>query len=252
MTVDSISGAQASNHYVLEVASGGPYSIDSASKLDLMNNDAIFFGGSLSAVNASLTSGYNGGAWNGNGIASSLASQILDTALGVKQESGSTTFDGQAVNSGDVVVKYTYVGDAVLAGSFGSGAALDYVAIDNGYNENQAYLAQHPGGTALPATGWANGDFNYDGQINGDDYTLLDNAYNSRSTQTATPLSQIAASGTPAVAVASSSVFATGEPVAVSIPGSSVSGSSSAGDGLFNKDKKSVADELFDDDSSAG
>jgi hypothetical protein len=34
------------------------------------------------------------------------------------------------------------------------------------------------------------GDFNLDGKINGDDYTLIDNAYN---TQSATPLATIAA-----------------------------------------------------------
>jgi hypothetical protein len=29
-------------------------------------------------------------------------------------------------------------------------------------------------------TGWQNGDFNYDGLINGSDYTLIDNAYNTQ------------------------------------------------------------------------
>ena len=40
--------------------------------------------------------------------------------------------------------------------------------IDNGFNS---------GGTK---TGWHNGDFNYDGVINGDDYTLIDNAFNTQ------------------------------------------------------------------------
>jgi len=31
-----------------------------------------------------------------------------------------------------------------------------------------------------PLTGWYNGDFNYDGVVNGDDYTLIDNAFNSQ------------------------------------------------------------------------
>jgi hypothetical protein len=61
-------------------------------------------------------------------------------------------------------------------------------------------------------------------------------------------LSQIAAVPAPA----STSLFSTGAEIAVSIPGASVTGTSSAGDGLFSDDKKSVADELFDDDSSAG
>ena len=32
------------------------------------------------------------------------------------------------------------------------------------------------------ATGWYNGDFNYDGVVNGSDYTLIDNAFNSQGT----------------------------------------------------------------------
>ena len=42
----------------------------------------------------------------------------------------------------------------------------DYTRID--------YASLHGG------TGWFNGDFNYDGTVNGSDYTLIDNAFNSR------------------------------------------------------------------------
>jgi hypothetical protein len=76
-----------------------------------------------------------------------------------------TTFEGQTVTSNDVLVKYTFVGDADLSGTVG---ASDYLLIDNGFNS---------GGTK---TGWRNGDFNYDGVINGDDYTLIDNAFNTQ------------------------------------------------------------------------
>jgi len=34
-----------------------------------------------------------------------------------------------------------------------------------------------------PLTGWYNGDFNYDGFINGSDYTLMDNAFNTQGSQ---------------------------------------------------------------------
>ena len=73
-----------------------------------------------------------------------------------------TTFDGQTVSNTDVLVKYTYYGDTDLSGVVDSS---DYIAIDNGFN-NQL-------------TGWNNGDFNYDGMINGDDYALIV-AYNSQ------------------------------------------------------------------------
>jgi len=65
-------------------------------------------------------------------------------------------------------VKYTYFGDADLSGTVN---AMDYEAIDNGFNSLTS---------GDPLTGWNNGDFNYDGQINGDDYTLIDNAFNSQ------------------------------------------------------------------------
>ena len=44
--------------------------------------------------------------------------------------------------------------------------AIDYEAIDNGFN--------------MGLVGWQNGDFNGDGKINGDDYTMIDNAFNTQ------------------------------------------------------------------------
>jgi hypothetical protein len=61
----------------------------------------------------------------------------------------------------DVLVKYTYFGDANLDGVVDGS---DYTLIDNGYHNK--------------LTGWGNGDFNYDGVVDGSDYTLIDNAYN--------------------------------------------------------------------------
>ena len=58
--------------------------------------------------------------------------------------------------------------------------SADYIQIDNGFNNDQ--------GNANP--GWYNGDFNYDHAIDGDDYTLIDNAFN---TQTAVPLAAVPA-----------------------------------------------------------
>jgi hypothetical protein len=128
--------------------------------------------------------------------------------LAVVQNQGQfSTFDGQSVNTDDVLVKYTFFGDADLSGVVD---ASDYTLLDNGFNSQ---------GTATPLTGWFNGDFNGDGLINGDDYTLIDNAYNTQSllapaqqvgsseAQIATPLAVHAAtfSSGPAIAVAADS-----------------------------------------------
>jgi len=104
-----------------------------------------------------------------------------------------STFDGQTgLVAGDVLVKYTYYGDANLDGKVDG---TDYSRIDNSYLSEQS-------GPSI--SGWYNGDFNYDGVVNGSDYTLIDNAFNSQGAQIAaeiaTPTAQIAGgSGSSAV-----------------------------------------------------
>ena len=57
----------------------------------------------------------------------------------------------------------------------------DYQQIDQGF-----------GGSL---TGWSNGDFNYDGVVNGSDYALIDNTFNQITATNASPLSLIADAG---------------------------------------------------------
>jgi hypothetical protein len=152
--------------------------------IDVTNNDLILRSGgevAYGVINSEVVSGRNNGLWNGTGITSSIAAAVdaggaNNTAVAVvindtnQTPSGSlsgtkilTSLDGQSLNDGDVLVKYTYNGDALLTGSVTAG---DYLQIDNGFQKQ--------------LTGWYNGDFNYDGVINGDDYTLIDNAFNSQ------------------------------------------------------------------------
>jgi autotransporter-associated beta strand protein len=144
-------------------------------QLDFGFNDAIIHNGSLSNVSNQVKEGFNSGAWNGSGgIYSSTAAAASShlTALGVIQNSvnGNTTgsalyssFDGTSAVDTDVLIKYTYYGDANLDGKVDGS---DYSRIDSGYLNH--------------TTGWYNGDFNYDGVVNGSDYTLIDNAFNSQ------------------------------------------------------------------------
>jgi hypothetical protein len=69
------------------------------------------------------------------------------------------TFGGQPVAGGDVVVAYTFAGDADLNGRLDGD---DYFQIDS-----------HRGATGS-AVSYHHGDFNYDGAIDGDDYFILD------------------------------------------------------------------------------
>jgi hypothetical protein len=140
-------------------------------KFDLTNNDMIVFGNESQGIPG------QGGAPEPDPAlvaaevtSSSIAANPTLMTLAVVQNQGQFgTFDGQPSNVGDVLVKYTFFGDADLSGVVD---ASDYTLIDNGFNSQ---------GTATPVTGWFNGDFNGDGVINGDDYTLLDNAFNSQS-----------------------------------------------------------------------
>src|SRR6185295_12974731 len=67
-------------------------------------------------------------------------------------------FAGISVSASDVLVMYTYGGDANLDGKIN---VDDYGHIDSS--------------VVLPGvSGWFNGDFNYDGKINVDDYGIID------------------------------------------------------------------------------
>ena len=85
----------------------------------------------------------------------------LDTTTGIPGSSY-TTFSGQAVTPDDVLVKYTYIGDANLSGAV---SFDDYVGMDN------AFFG------LIPNLGWATGDINFDGVINFDDYSKVDQAF---------------------------------------------------------------------------
>lgn len=149
-----------SDRYVLVL--GSLAIVGSGSTLDLGGNDMIVDNGSLAAIDALAATGYNGGQWNGPGLASTAGHNNSThlTALAMGLDTGSS-FDKQPVTISDVLVKYTSYGDANLDGAVDGS---DYTKIDNGFNNR--------------LTGWSNGDFNYDGVIDGSDYTLIDNAYN--------------------------------------------------------------------------
>ncbi len=135
-----------------------PTTVTNDGTLDLTNNDMIVKGGDVSAIAQQVV--------NGKIISSTAANSTeRNTALAVVLDADNefSTFDDQSVANGDVLVKFTFFGDANLDGVVDSS---DYTLVDNGFN--------------FGLTGWFNGDFNYDGKINGDDYSLLDNAFNTQ------------------------------------------------------------------------
>ena len=162
-------------------------------RLDLGGNDLVVRNGDLPTITDQARSGFAAptvaAAFTGQGITSSTAAANAAhlTAVGVIPNVNANgaalyaSFDGVAVTTADVLVRYTYFGDANLDGVV---TAADYGRID--------------AGVVGQLTGWLNGDFNYDGVVDGSDYALIDNAFNHQTASVATPASAVAAVPEPA------------------------------------------------------
>jgi hypothetical protein len=107
-----------------------------------------------------LREGYNGGAWNGNGIRSSTAAANPRTAVGYSEASElfttfPATFAGESIDDTTVVMRLTRWGDADLSGRVD---LADFNRLVAHFNEDGF---------------WSDGDFNYDGFVNLPDFNLL-------------------------------------------------------------------------------
>ena len=118
--------------------SGAP-SLGSGAKIKLTNSTlTIDYGGQSSPaleVKGQLTSGYNGGLWNGPGIGTSAA--LTGLTLGWKDDTASQS----------ILVKYTYYGDANLDGQVD---ISDLGALATAWQTSAV---------------WSQGDFDYSGSV---------------------------------------------------------------------------------------
>jgi hypothetical protein len=139
-------------------------SVSSGGTLDVTDNDSIFTATPLAAVEALVASGRTpSGSWTGVGITSSLAAAgaAAGTHALAVATAGETGFDiasfaGQSVAASDVLVKYTYSGDANLDGAVN-------------FDDFNKFLGGFANSEVNPAR-WFTGDFNYDGFVNFDDF----------------------------------------------------------------------------------
>jgi hypothetical protein len=149
--------------------------LSGAGRLDLADNDMVVRGGNMGAWNGSvytgitglIAAGRSGAIWSGNGIITSAAATSgLQMTLGVSTAAfilgGNGVFSGESVAAADVLIKYTYAGDANLNGVL---EVDDYGLIDFSYLSPGQYF------------GFEFGDFDYNGVIDIDDYGLLDFNY---------------------------------------------------------------------------
>ncbi len=135
--------------------------------LDEADSAAKF--GSVNDMARAAQTGNPNALFGANGLTSSVAAADangqLRYAVGVVQNNLGgdplfTTFDGVTVGLNDVLVKFTYFGDADLNGFVDD---TDFFLVNNGY------------GNGL--TGWVNGDFDYSGAVDDTDFFLINNAY---------------------------------------------------------------------------
>jgi hypothetical protein len=144
--------------------------------LDLTDNDLLldYAGGSqLPVIQALLNLARNDGAWNGFGITSSAAASNPD---------GNTTLGAMEATEYDAI--------------HGAGALFDGVDPDatavlvkytyygdtdfNGFLDGDDY-SRADNGFNTGLGGWTNGDSTGNGVVDGDDYALIDNAFNTQS-----------------------------------------------------------------------
>ncbi len=136
-------------------------SISPTGLLDLKDNDLLVDNGNLAAVTNLVKSGLNidGALWTGPGITSSTAAADPNqtTALGVfLNNDGSNsplyaTFNGINSDINDVLVKYTFFGDANVDGIVDTSQDFDL------------YITGLTSGGSLG--GWLYGDFDYNGFV---------------------------------------------------------------------------------------
>ena len=121
-------------------------SLASGAKIDLKNNSMVVdYSGQASpaaTILSQLASGYAGGAWNGEGINTSVASSIA--TLGWKEDAANKK----------IVIDYTHPGDADLSGIVDT---ADFTAPTAGTFNSAGSI-------------WVQGDFNYDGKVNALDF----------------------------------------------------------------------------------
>jgi fibronectin-binding autotransporter adhesin len=159
--------ANGSKSGVVSVLTIGDNTTATTAKLDLNDNDLLInYSGSspVATIRNLLIAGYNGGAWNGNGLTSTFAQSHAGQGLGYGEASdvGLTALDGNTISAPAVVVKYTYYGDSSLDGK---------VDLGNDFNLFlQGFLKPN-----LPtdANRWVFGDYNYDGSTTTADFQLF-------------------------------------------------------------------------------
>ncbi len=99
-----------------------------------------------------MTSGFNGGAWNGTGIDTS----DVNSGYGLGYADWADSGNPAKLSPDQIDIQYTLYGDANLDGVVNS---ADFGILANHYGDSNA--------------SWDEGDFNYDGKVDSADFGML-------------------------------------------------------------------------------
>jgi hypothetical protein len=134
-----------------------------AGQLDVANNVVMINYGNnpdpIATIAALLTSGFNGGLWNGAGIISTIAQTQTRYALGYADSADPGNPANLSVQT--IEIKYTLQGDANIDGAVNG---VDFGIVSANFNKS--------------VTAWDQGDFTYDAIVNGVDFGQLSANFN--------------------------------------------------------------------------
>ncbi len=145
-------------------------SMASGATLDLGGNDMVVQNGDPGAISSLITTGFNSGAWNGTGIMSSAAANDPRFLTALGMIDNLQSVFGPS-NPFDGYAPATT--DILIRYTYYGDTNLDGQIDGSDYTRIDNGFFNH-------LTGWENGDFNYDSSIDGSDYTLIENAFNTQ------------------------------------------------------------------------
>jgi rhamnogalacturonan endolyase len=157
LNVDGTAVLAPGGHSVLVV---GTLALGAGASLDLADNGMILTNSTEAAVGAAIGSAFTAGTWNGPGVRTSAVAGDAQhlTSLGYATASAlnRSSFAGVDVAPTDVLIKYTYTGDADLSGDV---TLDDFTLFLRGYQAG--------------GTNWFAGDLDFSGAVTLDDFTLF-------------------------------------------------------------------------------
>jgi hypothetical protein len=161
MEIDGNARMQRSGDLVLRTSA---LTLGTQASLDLADNSMIvdYTGPSaLSLIRGYIVNGFAAGAWNGDGINSSVAATTPNRAIGIAEAtdagiSPGSPFSGEVIDTTAVLVRYTINGDANLDAA---ADLADLMIVAGNWNSS--------------GKDFSHGDFNYDGTVNQLDLGIL-------------------------------------------------------------------------------